>query len=265
MNSQPIGIFDSGVGGLTVAKGILEALPKESIVYIGDTARVPYGTRGIEIITQFATELVQFLLKHNVKILVAACNTISATCLDKLQENSPVPVIGVIKPAVLEASKTTRNKKVGVIGTRAIVNSKIYEKEIAKLDSEIEVLSQVCPLFVPIAEEGMGNNGIAKLAASQYLDVFNEINIDTLILGCTHYPLLREVIQEVVGIDVTLVDSAHPTARDLKAFLEENNLLNAVGDVTKQFFVTDAPERVREVADVFLGCHVVPALEKVTL
>lgn len=264
MNNQPIGIFDSGVGGLTVAKEIIEALPNENIVYLGDTARIPYGTRGKEVIQSFATELVEFLLKQKVKYLVAACNTISATCLSEIQAISPVPILGVIKPAAREAVETTKSKKIGVIGTRATVGSKVYEKEIAELDPSIEVTVQACPMFVPIAEEALGRHEIAQIMAKEYLSKFHNSGIDTLILGCTHYPLLKEAIQEVVGNQVTLVDSARPTANLLKSELKNSNLLNE-GEGSRKFFVTDAPERVYEIADVFLGKHVVPSLEKVTL
>ena len=264
MKNKPIGIFDSGVGGLTVAKAILELLPNESVIYIGDTARIPYGTRGRDVITSFATELVEFLLKKDVKYLVAACNTISATCLEEIQKLSPVPILGVIKPAAKEAIKTTKSGKIGVIGTRATIGSKIYEKELKILSPDVEVTTKACPMFVPIAEEALGRHEIAKTMAYEYLTEFKDSGIDTLILGCTHYPLLREVIQEAVGNEITLIDSASPTARLLNEELEKNNLFNE-RSAERKFYVTDAPERVYQIADVFLGKHVVPTLEKVTL
>lgn len=264
MKNKPIGIFDSGVGGLTVAKAILELLPNESVIYLGDTARIPYGTRGRGVITNFATELVKFLLKLDVKYLVAACNTISATCLEEIQKLSPVPILGVIKPTARQVVETTKSGKIGVIGTRATIGSKVYEKELKALNPNAEVTTKACSMFVPIAEESLGRHEIAKIMAEEYLSSFKRSGIDTLILGCTHYPLLREVIQEAVGEDITLIDSANPTARLLKEELEKNNLLSD-GPSERKFYVTDAPERVYEIADVFLGKHVVPALEKVSL
>lgn len=264
MKNKPIGIFDSGAGGLTVVREIVNALPNENIVYLGDTARIPYGTRSKEVVTRFASELVEFLLKQNVKILVAACNTISATCLEEIQKISPVPIIGVVKPAAREAAATTKTNKIGVIGTRGTIGSGVYEKELKALKPEIEVITQPCPLFVPIAEEGMGNSEVARLAAKQYFKVFEGTGIDTLVLGCTHYPLLRDVIQEIMGDDITLIDSAKPTAEDLKQVLEEKDLTNK-GPAENKFFVTDAPERVFKIADNFLGRKVIPSLEKVEL
>ncbi len=266
MKDLPIGIFDSGIGGLTVARAIAEVLPHESFIYLGDTARVPYGTRGKEVITQFALELTKYLLERKVKLLVVACNTISATCLDKIQQISPVPVVGVILPAADQAARQSKGK-VGVLGTRATISSGAYEqalrfaheKEIKKLSPDIEVVSKACPLFVPIAEEGLGRDQIAKMAAEEYLGELKG-KVDTLVLGCTHYPLLREVIQEVVGADVTLIDSAEPTAQEVKRVLTEENLLNE-GSSERQFLVTDAPERVLEIAKLFFGNELVPDVE----
>ncbi|MDO8452157.1 MAG: glutamate racemase [bacterium] len=265
MKNKSIGIFDSGAGGLTVVREVVNTLPNESIIYLGDTARIPYGTRSKTVVTKFATELVEFLLKQDVKILVAACNTISATCLEEIQRISPVPIVGVVKPAARAAAAATKVNKIGVIGTRGTIGSGVYEKELKALKPEVEALAQACPLFVPIAEEGMGDSEVARLTAKQYLKVFEGTGIDTLILGCTHYPLLKNVIQEVVGENITLVDSAKPTAEELKQTLEEKNLLNDGEPVKNKFFVTDAPERVFEIADSFLGRKVIPSLEKIEL
>lgn len=266
MKDLPIGIFDSGIGGLTVARAIVETLPNESFIYLGDTARVPYGTRGKEVITQFALELTKYLLERKVKMLVVACNTISATCLDKIQQISPVPVVGVILPAAQEAAKKSQGK-VGVIGTRATISSGAYEKEIKKQNPAIEVISKACPLFVPIAEEGLGRDKIAKITAEEYLEELKG-RADTLVLGCTHYPLLREVIQDVMGDEVTLVDSAEPTAGAVERMLTEENLLShstGQGVSEREFLVTDAPERVLEIAKLFFGEQLVPSVEKVNL
>lgn len=250
MNNNPIGVFDSGIGGLTVVKEIVKELPNESIIYIGDTARVPYGTRGKEVIKKFALELVSFLLKKGVKVLVVACNTISATCLDEIKKISPVPTIGVIDPAVKMAKLATKNRRVGVIGTTATIKSKVYEK---KLGEDIKVISCPCPLFVPLAEEGLGNHLSTKIIAKDYLKNISNYSIDTLILGCTHYPILKNVIQKVIGKKVNLVDSAKPTARELKILLEEKGLMNGQRKPKYQFYVTDFTDRTQEIAERFFG------------
>ncbi len=221
---KPIGVFDSGIGGLTVVSEIVAALPGESIVFLGDTARVPYGTRGPEVISRFASELADFLTELDVKYLVAACNTISSTCLDVIEERSPVPVLGVVSPAVRAAVRQTRTGRIGVIGTRATVASSVYERRIKALDGRIEVFSAACPMFVPLAEEGMLDTSATRLIAEDYLRELRSKDIDVLILGCTHYPILRGVIQDVIGPDVTLVDSSHPTATELSASLRDLHL-----------------------------------------
>lgn len=263
MSNKPIGVFDSGIGGLTVAKQIVSLLPNESIIYLGDTARVPYGTRGKEVITKFALELAKFLLKQEVKFLVVACNTISATCLDKIQEVSSVPVLGVIKPSVIKIIQTTQTKTVGIIGTRATINSKAYDLEIQSLDPQIRVTAKACPLFVPIAEEGLGDNEVAKIAAKEYLSDYTDTKIDTLHLGCTHYPLLRGVIQDVVGKNITIIDSARPTAEELKKILDEKEMLNMGNTQNNKFYFTDAPDRVVEAAGLFFGQSLVDNIEKI--
>lgn len=264
MNNNPIGIFDSGIGGLTVVKEIVKLLPNESIIYLGDTARVPYGSRGKETITEFALQLTKFLLKKDVKFLVVACNTISAICLDKIQNISPVPVIGVIKPASKKIVETTKTRRVGVIGTRATINSNVYEKEIHAINPEIIVTSIACPLFVPIAEEGLGSSKIAKLTAQYYLNDLK--NIDTLHLGCTHYPVLRNVIRETVGEGVTIIDSASSTAEELKKVLAENKLLTDKSFKASQtYYVTDAPEHVIPIVNLFLGKDIKNIIHKIDL
>lgn len=262
---KPIGIFDSGIGGLTVLREILEVLPNESLIYLGDTARVPYGTRGKEVIERFALELTGFLVKKDVKFLVVACNTISATCLVEVEKNSPVQVLGVINPAVKEAVKVSREGRIGVIGTRATVGSGVYEKEIKKLNPQAKVVSQACPLFVPLAEEGLVGSEATKIIAQDYLSSLSPAEIDTLILGCTHYPALRDTIQGVVGSSVKLIDSAKPTALELKNTLAQNDLLNDGANVKSEFYVTDAPERVSQVAVDFLGQVLPGSLKKIDL
>lgn len=265
MDNQPIGVFDSGIGGLTVVKEILKVLPNESIIYLGDTARVPYGTRSKEVICKFALELTNFLLRKKVKCLVVACNTISATSLEEIKKISPVAVIGVIDPTVRKAVTITKNKKIGIIGTTGTINSKAYENTIYKLDTKIRVVSVACPLLVPIAEEGFSQHEATKMIVKDYLANLRHLSIDTLILGCTHYPLLESVIQEVVGKNVVLIDSAKLTAQALKKLLKEKDLFVKNKKKKLEFFVTDAPERVFDVAGRFFGSELKNKIKKVTL
>ncbi len=263
-NKLPVGIFDSGIGGLTVVREIVSLLPQENIIYLGDTARVPYGSRGKEVITTFAKELVNFLLDKNVKCLVVACNTISATCLPELQSMVSIPIIGVIHPSAEMIVNTTTTKKVGVIGTKATISSKAYSVAISKLDSNIEIISQACPLFVPLVEEGLADSEISYLLANKYLSTLK--GIDTLHLGCTHYPLLEKTIRKVMGDHVAIVDSAKPTAEILKKILTEKKLLNLSGIKGKrEFYVTDLSTTVYEIASSFLGENIKRKIKKVNL
>lgn len=265
MDNRPIGIFDSGIGGLTVFKEVIRELPNESIIYLGDTARVPYGTRSKEIIKKFAIELVDFLLKRKVKCLVVSCNTISSTCLPEIKKYAKIPIIGVIEPAVFEATQTTRNKKIGVIGTNATIDSGIYEKKIKELEPKIKVYTQQGSLLVPLIEEGFSSHSATRQIAKDYLSRFDGTKIDTLILGCTHFPLMTEIIAEIMGSDVTLVDSAKPTAKELKKLLEKNGMLNKDGKPKYEIFVTDAPDRVYEVSQRFFGNKLPVKPKKVSL
>ena len=265
MDNRAIGVFDSGIGGLTVAKEIISKLPRESIIYLGDTARVPYGNRSKAVVIKFAKELVNFLLKKDVKVLVVACNTISALALDEIKKVSPVPVFGVIEGAIDSAIKMTRNKRVGVIGTRGTIQSKVYELGIKANDPSIEVVSVGCPLFVPLIEEGLNKHEATKSIAHDYLDGIKEAGVDTLILGCTHYPLLLQTIKDTVGKGIVLVDSAVPVTENLGKFLEEENLLSDNLNPSYEFYVTDAPERVYRVAARFFGQALEGKIKKVTL
>ncbi len=265
MNRSPIGIFDSGIGGLTVTKEIVRQLPYESIIYLGDTARVPYGTRSKEVVASFAKDLANFLLKRNVKALVVACNTISSVALEEIEKMSPVPVIGVVKPLAKKAVNQTRNKKIGVIGTNGTINSGAYEKEIKNIDPEIEIISVGCPLFVPLAEEGLYSHKATKLIAEDYLHNIILAGVDTLILGCTHYPLLKDAIAQILGSGVALIDSAEPTTEELKKILAENDLFAEKNVPTREFFVTDAPERVYQVAGRFFGSEIKDKIKKISL
>ncbi|MEJ5304558.1 MAG: glutamate racemase [Ignavibacteria bacterium] len=251
---NPIGVFDSGIGGLTVVKELMQILPNESIVYFGDTARVPYGTKSEKTIKEYSIQNTKFLLSQNVKLIVIACNTSSAVALSEIQSMTELPVVGVIKPGAEAAVKNTKNKRVAVIGTTATIQSKAYEKEIKLIDPSIEVYGKACPLFVPIVEEGWSNHKIAQLAAEEYLSELKKKSIDTMVLGCTHYPLLKDTIQKVIGEDVILVDSGVETARVVKQILEKENLINqSTLKPNYSFFVSDLPQKFREVGEMFLG------------
>jgi glutamate racemase len=265
LKDKGIGIFDSGVGGLTVAREIMKLLPREKIIYLGDTARVPYGNKSPETVTKFSFQALQFFLKQNVKLVVVACNTVSALSLKVLQKNSPFPLIGVLKPGAREGVRVTRNKIIGVIGTRATINSRTYPRFIKSLDFRIKVLSKSCPLLVPLVEEGWLKNEITYKVVSFYLKPLLRQGIDTLILGCTHYPLLKDVFQEVTGKGVTLVDSAQEVARQVKKILQEQNIQRQGGSPEHCFFVSDSPEEFAHIARLFLGKEITNNLREVNL
>lgn len=265
MNNFPIGICDSGIGGLTVAKKIIKSLPNENIIYLGDTARVPYGVRDKETITKFAKDLIKFLISKNVKAIVVACNTISATCLPELQNISPVPIIGVIKPTVSEVVNNLKTKTIGIVGTRATVNSNSYEKEIKKLDEKTTVFSQACPLLVPLAEEGFTNHPATKIIVQEYLQYFQDKKIDTLILGCTHYPILRNTIQEVIGENIKIIDPAKPVTKELINILTTNNLLGNTKEPVSHFFFTDITPQTEKTVNIFFEGKFPGKLEKINL
>ena len=253
-DARPIGIFDSGVGGLTVVHEIFKKLPEESIVYFGDTARVPYGSKSPEVVEKFALQDIFFLLNQNVKILVAACHTVSSTVLDKLISTMHLPILGVVEPGVKAALAATKNRRVGVIGTRATVMSGTYERKIKARGEDITVLSQPCPLFVPMAEEGWLDGDVTERIVSIYLSPFKEAGIDTLILGCTHYPLFRSVIENFFGETVRIIDSAEETAKLVAKRLGIINMKTEPGSsVEHQFFVSDIPHQFQEVGERFLG------------
>jgi glutamate racemase len=251
---RPIGIFDSGVGGLTVVKEILRLLPNEEVIYFGDTARVPYGTKSKETITHFAMQDATFLVKKNVKAIVVACNTVSSNSLKVLRKNFNIPIIGVIEPGALYACKKTKNRKIGVTGTVATIESGAYENSIRTVCPEAIVYSKSCPLFVPLAEEGWIEKKSTFLIVEDYLGEILDNGIDTLVLGCTHYPILKDVIQQVVGKDVFLIDSAYYTAISLKELLKEKNLLRRSTKINEpDFFLSDIPRKFSEIGERFLG------------
>lgn len=259
IRNKTIGVFDSGIGGLTVAKEIMELLPGESIVYFGDTARVPYGSKSSATVSRFALEGLDFLLSQNVKMIVIACNTVSATCLELLRASSPVPVIGVINPGARTAAAATKNKSVGVIGTERTIKSRAYEKAIHALDQEINIYSKACPLFVPLVEEGWLENEATTYTTKTYLEPLKNHSIDTLVLACTHYPLLKPVFSKVMGENVKLVDSALETAKEVKRILEEKNLKRLECSLGQHvFFVSDNPEKFTQVGENFLKRPIKP-------
>ena len=232
---KAIGIFDSGVGGLTVLKEIVKALPQEDTIYFGDTARVPYGTKSPETVTRYSLEIASFLVRRDIKLLVVACNTASACALDALQETLSIPVVGVI-------------------GTEGTIRSSAYAKAIKRMNPEVEVVTRACPLFVPLAEEGWTDNEVARLTARTYLAGLREEGVDTLVLGCTHYPILKRVIGETIGEDVKLVDSAEETARTVTEILRGRDLMRPSSEQgNHHYFVTDVPAGFIRVGNRFLG------------
>jgi glutamate racemase len=250
----PIGVFDSGIGGLTVLRVIHRTLPGESTVYLGDTARVPYGTKSPEVVTRYALNNARFLVKRGIELLVVACNTASAVALPALEEALDVPVVGVIRPGARKAARTTRSGVVGVIGTEGTIMSGSYERELLKIRPDATVKKQPCPLFVPLAEEGWEDNPVSRAVAGEYLGDFASGGMDTLILGCTHYPVLARPIQEAVGQDVTLVDSATAVAEVVAEELDRLGLSRPKDEAAvHEFFVTDVPQRFQTVGERFLG------------
>jgi len=262
---QPIGIFDSGFGGLTVMKEIIKALPHEDIVYFGDTARLPYGSKSRETIQRFSLEIASFLMTHHIKMLVVACNTASSFALDVLSKTLPIAVIGVVTPGASAALKTTRNNRVAVIGTTGTIASGAYQKALLRRAKQCTIFAQACPLFVPLVEEGWIASRVARDVARIYLAPLKGKNIDTLILGCTHYPLLKRVIRSVMGKRVTIVDSAQETARTVVSVLSENVVLRTYPRKARYtFFVSDAPHTFAKYGKTFLG-RPIASVKKVSI
>ena len=248
-----IGIFDSGIGGLTVLHSINNALPFESTVYLGDTARVPYGTKSVHAVTQYALEIGSFLMKSDIKALVVACNTASAVALTVLRERFSLPVIGMIEPAAKKAVAITKTGRIGVIGTEGTIRSGAYNRAIKVHESDCEVISKSCPLFVPLAEEGWVDNYIAFLTAKRYLATLKKSDIDTLILGCTHYPLFKSTLKKLLGESVTLVDSGEEAALELKEIFDNQEKAQKRDQPSRTYYVTDTPERFLKLGKRFLG------------
>lgn len=259
----PIGVFDSGVGGLTVAREIMRQMPNEKIVYFGDTARVPYGSKSKETVTRFSKQIVRFLQTHQVKTIVVACNTASAYALDELEQETEIPVIGVLKPGAKTAAEVTKNGKIGVIATEATIGSQMYTKYIQELNKQVTIYGKACPLFVPLVEEGLWQDPVTDEIAKRYLTELIDIDIDTLILGCTHYPLIRSTLGRIMGGNVTLVNPAYETAMELRELLKAKGLLNdeqpRLGENQYQFYVSDGAEKFKRFANSIIKYGILSA------
>ena len=256
LNHAPIGVFDSGVGGLTVAREIMRQIPDERIVYFGDTARVPYGSKSPNTIIRYSRQIIRFLRTKNVKAIVVACNTASAFALETIKPELDIPIIGVVKPGAKVAAQTTQNGKIGVIGTEGTIRSEIYTKTIHRENKDAQVMGRACPLFVPLVEEGWIKDPVTVAVAERYLQPFKESDIDTLILGCTHYPLLRSTVREIMGEGVNLVNPAYETAVELRRLLSEQGIANdgktKDGEEKYQIYVSDAAEKFMQFANSIL-------------
>lgn len=250
-SKAPIGVFDSGIGGMTVVKELMNQLPYEQIIYYGDTARVPYGGKSKDTILAYSRQIADFLVNQGVKAILVACNTVSAVALEELRMELPVPIIGVVKPGAKAAAEATKNNRIGVIATKATIGSGIYGEFLRKTNPEIRVFGKACPLFVPLVEEGWIDDPITESIIHRYIDELLDMNIDALVLGCTHYPLLRHKIAEIAGEGVTLVNPAYESAKAFKYLLEEMNLLCEDAELPGQhkFFVSDSPEQFRNFAN----------------
>jgi len=259
----PIGVFDSGVGGLTVVREIMRQLPNEGIVYFGDTARVPYGSKSKETIVKYSKQITRFLMEHNIKTLVIACNTASAFALDEVEKEISIPAVGVVKPGAKAATEVTRNGRIGVIATEGTIGSHLYDEYIEELGSNVKIYSKPCPLFVPLVEEGLLEDPVTDEIASRYLLELKDLDIDTLILGCTHYPLIRSTIGKTMGEGVTLVNPAYETAKELERILTANDLLNdkkpELGENRYQFYVSDGADKFKRFANTIIKYGILSA------
>ncbi|HEX2723472.1 MAG TPA: glutamate racemase [Gemmatimonadaceae bacterium] len=264
-SAAPIGVFDSGIGGLTVVRELIRQLPNESIIYFGDTARVPYGPKSPDTVLRYSREITSFLRGQGVKAIVIACNTATAHALNALRAENDLPIVGVIEPGSRAAAKVTRSGKVGVIGTQGTISSRAYEHAIAAVAPSAEITALACPLFVPLVEEGWLDKDATRLIAKEYLDPLSDCDVDTLVLGCTHYPLLKAVIGNAVGREVRLIDSAAETAAETAQTLRETGLAHErTDDARYRFIASDAPEQFLRVGQRFLGSSI-DRVETVTL
>lgn len=263
IKDAPVGVFDSGVGGLTVAREIMRQIPNEKIVYFGDTARLPYGSKSKETVTRFSKQIVRFLETFQVKTIVVACNTASAYALDALEEEIDIPIIGVVKPGAKVAAEVTKNGKIGVIATEATIGSCIYTQYIRELNKDVTIYGKACPLFVPLVEEGLWQDPVTDEICRRYLSELIDLDIDTLIMGCTHYPLIRSTIGRIIGEKVTLVNPAYETARELKELLGSKGLLNEeaprLGTNQYRFYVSDGAEKFKHFANSIIKYGILSA------
>ena len=261
--NAPIGVFDSGIGGLTVAREIMRQLPNERIVYFGDTARVPYGSKSPETITKYSRQIARFLQSQNVKAIVIACNSASACALDAVEEEVELPIIDVVRPGAKTAIEATHNGKIGVIATEATIKSGIYKRYIEENDTNVSVIGKACPLFVPLVEEGLWEDPVTDEIARRYLTELIDIDIDTLILGCTHYPLIRATVGKIMGDKVTLVNPAYETAQALKALLKREGMESEkrpeLGTELYRFFVSDAADKFQKFANSIIPYGILSA------
>lgn len=261
--TAPVGVFDSGIGGLTVVREIMRQTPNEKIIYFGDTARVPYGSKSKETITRYSRQIVRFLQAQQVKAIVVACNTASAYALDEIEKETDIPMIGVVKPGAKTAVEATVNRHIGVIGTEGTVGSGIYSRYIKEISPEVRVTGKACPLFVPLVEEGLWQDPVTDEIARRYLEELTDIGIDTLILGCTHYPLIRSTVGRIMGGQVTLVNPAYETARELKGLLEaedmQNNEKPGLGEDRYRFYVSDAADKFKRFANSIIKYGILSA------
>lgn len=251
---QPIGVFDSGLGGLTVVREVIRRLPNEPLVYFGDTARLPYGPKSPETVVRYAREAARLLLEHEIKLLVVACNTATAHALSVLSAELSIPVVGVIEPGAREAVRVSRTGRIGVLGTVGTIDSGIYDRVLRRLRPDARIFAQPCPLFVPLVEEGFTAHEATRLIAEEYVKPLRDVEIDAVVLGCTHYPLLRPVLARVFGADVVLVDSARETAAEVEWTLESHDIFAPVSiPVNRRYFASDAPLRFQQACELFLG------------
>lgn len=252
MNGSSIGIFDSGIGGLTVMQQLIKALPREDMVYFGDTARLPYGGKSPDTIIRYSCENTTFLLEKNIKMLVVACSTASAHALEVLRDNFSLPIIGAVDPGAKKGVEASKNGRIGVLGTKGTIGSQAYQKAILELDPHAKVFPVACPLFVPLVEEQYVDHPATRLIVKEYLKTL-EKDIDTLILGCTHYPLLKKLIADEMGGGVTIIDSAVSCAEQVAALLEQKDLCKTSGDGKHHYYVSDDPKKFQQSGRHFLG------------
>ncbi len=246
MDNRKIGVFDSGLGGLTVVREMQKLMPEESVVYFGDIARLPYGSKSKETITEFSHQIMRFLLKHDVKAVIIACGTASANALEDLQKTYDLPITGVVEPGAREAARTTKNGRIGITGTEATIRSGAYDRLLTGLDPQIEVYSKACPLFVPLVEEGWFKDEITRSVVQRYLTELKQQKVDTLVLGCTHYPLLKRLIGEEIGEEVILVNPSSSVVKEMKEYLQQHDMQSGAVQGEYEFYVSDSTEKFRQ-------------------